>query len=388
MTRDTGRFGGSSGILGQAVVVVVVLGAAALVVGSLLGQPILLGYVTTGSMRPTISPGDGFVAIPSAVAGHVQNGAVVVFRAERLHGGGLTTHRVVGRTAEGYLTKGDANSVTDQRGGEPPVKDAQIVAEALQVDGHVVVVPHLGTLVVGVQDLFSTVQGGFAGVLGLGGRQVLALLLLGGSLLGYAWSVRRDRTTRRRTRERSRDLGVDPRHLLLGLVLVVVVAATAAMVVPAGPTAYGFVSSSYDVPGARVIGVGQTERTSYHAENPGVVPVTVFLDTQGRGITVEPTAAHLAPGTGLDATVTLTAPPRTGYFRRFVVEHRYLAVLPTSVIRALYAVHPWLPVVVIDALLGGSFYLLGLAVVGTSRLRMQSRHRRRSSLSRLWNAFR
>ena len=47
------------------------------------------------------------------------------------------------------------------------------------------------------------------------------------------------------------------------------------------------------------------------------------------------------------------------------VEHRYLAVLPTPVLRALYTVHPWAPIVVIDTLLGGGFYLLGIAFVGT-----------------------
>jgi signal peptidase len=71
--------------------------------------------------------------------------------------------------------------------------------------------------------------------------------------------------------------------------------------------------------------------------------------------------------------VTLTAPPKTGYYRRFVVEHRYLAVLPTDTIRTLHTVHPWLPVVVIDALVGVPFYLLGVALVGTGRVRRRTR---------------
>ena len=35
-----------------------------LILGSVLGQPITLGYVETESMSPTLEPGDGFIAVP------------------------------------------------------------------------------------------------------------------------------------------------------------------------------------------------------------------------------------------------------------------------------------------------------------------------------------
>jgi len=47
--------------LGFGLALVVVL----LIVGQLLGQPILLGYVATGSMEPTMDAGDGFVSVPA-----------------------------------------------------------------------------------------------------------------------------------------------------------------------------------------------------------------------------------------------------------------------------------------------------------------------------------
>jgi len=82
--------------LGFGLALVVVL----LIVGQLLGQPILLGYVATGSMEPTMDAGDGFVSVSSAVTGDVEEGDVVVYQARELHDGGLTTHRVVGETEE------------------------------------------------------------------------------------------------------------------------------------------------------------------------------------------------------------------------------------------------------------------------------------------------
>ncbi len=44
----------------------------ALIVGALVGQPVLLSFVVSGSMSPTIQEGDGFVAIPEQVAGDIE----------------------------------------------------------------------------------------------------------------------------------------------------------------------------------------------------------------------------------------------------------------------------------------------------------------------------
>jgi signal peptidase len=81
-------------------------------------------------MEPTLEPGDGFVAVPAELAGPIDDGDVIVFEAETIQGGGLTTHRVVDETDRGFITRGDANPFTDQDDSEPPVKRAQVVAKA------------------------------------------------------------------------------------------------------------------------------------------------------------------------------------------------------------------------------------------------------------------
>ncbi|MFW6382630.1 MAG: S26 family signal peptidase, partial [Haloferacaceae archaeon] len=57
--------------LSVALQVAAVLIVVSLVVGQFLGQPILLSYVETGSMQPTLDPGDGFIAIPAQLAGGI-----------------------------------------------------------------------------------------------------------------------------------------------------------------------------------------------------------------------------------------------------------------------------------------------------------------------------
>lgn len=365
---------------------------AALIVGQLLGTPILFGYVETGSMSPTMEPGDGFVAVPSAIAGPAEEGDVVTFRAEELQGGGLTTHRIVDETDRGYVTRGDANPFTDQAGDEPPVKDAQIVAHALQVNGEVVVIPHLGTAVIGMQDAFTTVQRRLAMMTGMRsflGGQGIAYLLLGLSVALYLVDLLIDDQRRDRSRTRDREDGLDSRLVLIGLALLLVVSATAAMTVPAGTQSFGVVSAEFESDRPTVIPAGESATIEYRIPNGGLVPVHTYLEPASEGVTVDPTYQHVPGRATRTADVTLEAPPETGYYRRFISEHRYLAVLPAGVIDSLYRIHPWAPIIAIDALLAGAIFGLGRSLLRGRRLRVRTRDRshRRSLLDRVLHAI-
>ncbi|MDY7082679.1 MAG: signal peptidase I, partial [Halobacteria archaeon] len=206
------------------------------VAGQFLGQPVLLGYVETGSMSPTLEPGDGFIAVPSALT-TIQTGDIVTFRSGKIQGGRLVTHRIVGKTQHGYITKGDANAFTDQDNKEPPVKRAQIVAEAFQVGSNVIVIPELGTLVMGVKGLINEVQRRLAILLGtraLLGVQGLAYIFFALTVVWYAVGEWRAKKEKRRERERERDTGTDTRVVVAVLAILVVAAATASMALPAG----------------------------------------------------------------------------------------------------------------------------------------------------------
>lgn len=368
--------------LGQAVVVVVV---AAMIAGQLLGQPVLLGFVETGSMSPTINSGDGFIAVPSAVAGEPTAGDVIVFEAEELNGGGLTTHRVVRQTDRGYITRGDANPFPDQAADEPPVKRPQIVAHALQVGGGVVVIPRLGDAVLAVRGAAGSLQRWLAATLGtrsLLGTQGLTYILLAISALGYLYDLARnggEGRTRQRSRERSRSDGVSTRLIVLGLAAVVVVAATAAMTVPGGTQKFQVLSAEFDSEDPEIIRQGGQSTFTFPVPNDGVTPVHAYVEPASDGASVSPNHVFV-PGRGTEnVSVTLSAPPDTGLYSRYIVEHRYLAVLPEPVIRELLGVHPWLPILVIDAVVAAPVYLLGTVVIGGERVRLRRRDASRSS---------
>jgi len=364
-------------VVAQALAVVAVL---ALVSGQFLGQPILLGFVETGSMQPTLDPGDGFVAVPTAVTGDIEPGDVVTFEAQEIQGGGLTTHRVVEETDRGYVTRGDNNPFTDQDGGEPIVQEADIVATALQVGGGVVVIPHLGTVAMGMQSGLDTVQTRLAvafGVRALQGTQGVAYVLFGLSTVVYAVDWYLDSGKRgSRDRDRSRDDGVSTLVILLALALVLVSTATAAMIVPAGSQEYGVVSAEFESDNPTVIERGTSEAVEYPVPNAGLVPVYVYVTPSSPGVEVSDERLVVGSRGEASTTVTLSAPGETGYYRMFVAEHRYLAILPVSVVDELYAIHPWVPLVVIDGLLGGGLLGVGLLLLGGEPARIRSRESR------------
>lgn len=370
----------------EAIVVIVVV---SLLVGQFFGQPVLLGYVETGSMQPTLEPGDGFVAIPTQLVGPIEEGDVVTFRAQELHGGRLTTHRVIERTEEGFITRGDHNPFSDQQVGEPPVKRSRIVSVALQVNGHVVVVPEVGAVVSGTRNSLESFQRRIAAFLGtrsILGVQGLAYLLFSFSAIGYLLDMWLGDETKRRVRETTRNTGYSASLVLFALVLVVVSVATASMVSTSGPQPISIDSVTPGDADEGGIPAGTSETIPLTLSNAGYVPVVAFLESGSDGLAVRDERVSIGPNSQSEVRVTLTAPEETGRYHRTLVVRRYLAVLPPGVTRTLYAVHPLLPVLVIDGLLGGTLALLGVALVGTGRVRFDRERRERpvgTSLRRL-----
>jgi len=358
------------------VVVVVVT----VVAGGLLGQPTGLAFVETDSMAPALDPGDGFVAVPAVLTDDPEPGDVVVYRAERLHGGGLVTHRVVAVRGETYVTKGDANPFTDQDNVEPPVRDEQIVAEALRVGDTVVVLPGLGTAATAAREAVDLARDHFVATTGLyvvGDGQTVLRGLAVAALVAYLLTEG-DRRGGRRSRSTDRVGGVDPRVVALGIAALVVLGPTTSALAATGTQQFGL-TAAHDDPQA--VAPGGEKTGEFALANGGVVPMVVRVDAPPA---VEPsvTRARLGGGERLNATVTLAAPSTPGRYRWETTYRWYPAVLPRSVADPLYHHHPWLPLVVTDIVIGGAAYLVARRLLGSGRVHLGGRRgvlgRRRS----------
>lgn len=363
-------------LIGPAVEALLVLGVLSLLIGSVLGQPLLLSYVETGSMSPTLNPGDGFVAVPTQLAGPVEEGDVVTYRAEELHGGGLVTHRIVGQTDRGFRTQGDANPAPDQAATEPPVKRPQIVAVALQVDGSVVRLPWIGHLATGIQESVQSVQRWVATTFGirlggLSGGVSLLLAVLGGFYLIDAF---RDSGEPSESEEPASE--TDARTYLVVGIAVVMLATTAGMVLPAGATQYDVISAETDSNRSTVILHGTTEHRDITLANSGIVPAMILVEPGSEGMTVPSDEIYVPSRGKTTARITLSAPTEIGHYRRYLVTHRYFAILPPSIIQMLYGIHPWLPIAVIDTIVGSGALVLGWYTLSFDRDKFHDRLQR------------
>jgi signal peptidase len=344
----------------------------ALVLGSLLGQPVLLSFVTSGSMAPTIDEGDGFVAVPDQVAGDIEEGDVVVFRAEELNGGGLTTHRVVDKTEEGYITRGDANAFTDQDSGEPPVTEDQIVGVAVQVNGDVITIPGLGTAATGLREGLLAVQSAVTSTLGFdaesGAEGVGTVLFLAGLALLAVTAV--DAVSgKSRERRRSRRRGqFDPRYVALFLVAIVVLPANAAMLAPT--TTHQVTFDGNEIRGSAQ--PGEPVESEVTATNNGLVTMLVTFDQPDRAARLADRQLALTGGSEQTTSLSAPAPPPGEQRTVAVSEHRYVLILPQSVILALHGIHPLVALAAINAVLVFSVLALVAGLVGLRRRRVRS----------------
>ncbi|MEF8894582.1 signal peptidase I [Halodesulfurarchaeum sp.] len=354
--------------------IIIVIG---LLVGQVLGQPVMLGFVTSESMEPSLGAGDGFVAVPVVLAGDIQEGDVVTYEAAELDGGGMTTHRVVGETDEGYITKGDANPFTDQDAGEPPVTETRVVGHALQIGDTVVRIPYLGTVVMGVQAGADTFQSSVASVFGLkGGLQQTqiggAFVALGLFFIGLALLVGGEPKGSRDIHRSTNRSNVIRVWVVAGAVLaVLVVTASAAMAVPAGTQEYGVMSSETPGEDPLMIEAGGSSTVEHTVRNDGFIPVIVFFQP-GESVAVSPNRVWVSGGESADISVSLSVPEEEGYHTRLLQENRYLVLLPPAIIAVLHSIHPLAVMLTINVLISGVGLGLILLVFGTGNIRFRS----------------
>ncbi|AZQ16088.1 signal peptidase I [Halorubrum sp. PV6] len=358
--------------------ILAVFAVIALVIGQLTGQPVLLGYVTSESMSPTLEAGDGFVAVPASVSGDIESGDVIVFDAVELQGGGLTTHRVVEATERGYITRGDNNPFRDQESDEPPVTDDRVVATALQVNGQVLRLPGFGTGVEAITGAGESAQTAVAGALGIDpvdSRTISGLFVATGLVLLLFVFVDDLRVGRERDRTRSRsrfgDQGIDGRWVALALAFLILVPANAALFAPTGTQQV--VIDGDDLPGGTE--PGEIVETELTAENSGLIAMLVLLETGRSGGELNSNELAIPHGESATATLEVIAPPPGEQAVVTISEHRYFLVAPPSLIVSLHEIHPLVAVGAFNALVLGSVLTLVGAVFGFGAKRVRSRTR-------------
>lgn len=360
-----------------ALTTIFVIAIVILLIGQLLGEPILV-FVETGSMAPTLDPGDGYVAIPMMFAGEIAEGDVILFDAQEVGGGGLTTHRVEEVTDQGYITKGDANPFTDQEGGEPLVADGQVRSVALDLGWGMVKLPQIGVGIEMINDAVDSGLGTIAGSLGFDApdSNTFGIAVLIGGLILLTFSFLTDAGTAIRSRARKRkDLLQNIFVVIAIFTLVVIIPMNVSMFLPSGVYSFEIISSTAPSENPAVIQAGEAASIPYEMTNGGHIPMVTVLSAAGPNVEVIEGEHVLPRRTSVQTDVIMHAPEETGPHQMYVREDRYLMVLPPSLIIALHEIHPFVAIGVINLLVITLISILSFVFVGGGRERNRSRSR-------------
>lgn len=333
----------------------------------LFGFPPPISYVETNSMEPQLEPGDGFIGVPKPVAGDISEGDVVTYRAQEIQGGGLTTHRIVDQTEEGYITKGDNNPFTDQEGDEPPVPESQIVLVAVQINGQIIKIPFVGQAA-------TFVEGGISSAIGLLGLNnisatnpgvvvgLVGIVLIVGNEI---YALITDSETRSVSRSVSRSGVIDSRLVLLAILLIVSLPLLSMTTLPGGTDEMRIVSSTTANPDDRsVIQAGTYDESSMRIENSQPVPMVIIVEGATDDLQIADQVLTAAAGESVETEYRMWVPEETGSYLRVRSVSFYFHVLPASVIGFLHDIHPLVALVTTTGVIVSPVALLFYLTVG------------------------
>jgi len=293
------------------------IGAAALLAAALLYAP-RVAYVTSDSMEPVLSPGDGFLVLKL----RPRPGAVVVYRPVVLPAE-YVVHRVVAETPAGLITRGDASPATDQATGEPPVTADRVLGVVPAWRDRPLSIPGLQLLVERVRNAVQA--------------------RLPARLQPWIWLAAALPLTWLGARPRRRELHSLWRARAAAAVQAMGLAVSITALV-AHASASGMVSFDYLVtesPG-RVphhVGIGSEGAVGIRVRNPSLLPVTFVL--QGvSGTTPEPRRGVVPPRSELSVTARVPPQQAPGWRKGYIQAYMYPWTAPPGVIYLLHYVHP------------------------------------------------
>ncbi|MFB6303370.1 MAG: signal peptidase I [Haloferacaceae archaeon] len=302
--------------------VALALGAVLLAVAPA-GSPVQVSYVYSDSMEPTIGTNDGFLVVP---AGSIDEGDVITYRAAKRDT--YVTHRVVGRSASGFVTKGDNNPTTDQAVGYAHVERSDVLGAVLTYRGEPVTIPAYGTAV---------------GLLREYGSAVLAVL----GLLFVCQSVR--------TSQLSRGTPQVPRvgGVLTPVFTASVLAAIGLMLAGTAVHQLAFVAVATPTGASNTIAVGESKTTTV-VFNRSASPLTrSVIAAENMRITDRTRNAS-----NIVVTARIPPPESTGRHAARLTVRRYPAVLAPSQFRRLERIHPVIPAGIAALVMIAPLYVL------------------------------
>jgi signal peptidase len=297
-------------------------------------KPTLAVTIRTWSMRPLFTRGDMVFIWPTGDKSILSAGQIIVFRSEDHGIRDWTIHRIVGGDSEqGFITKGDANEMSDQEGmGYPPVQMDWIAGVVPTIGTLPLKIPLLGYIPLLVEENMKNPHL-LPMLLG-----VLALALL----LDEVFKTKKKRTEDAMRKGQLYSLGGLAFAILMGALMLM---SSLFIALPYGVEKSAGVLMGSDI---GVLEIGDSrELVLAELTNKGFVPSYYCVISQDPQVVIHQDRFLLHRGDSAQVIATVYA-QEEGMYKANIIVGMFMPFLPTSIISFLTGVSFWLALVVVS----------------------------------------
>lgn len=296
------------------------------VAGFVLDRPILVSYVTSNSMYPTLKVGDLFFINPLSKGGV---GKIIVFKMN----GHWTVHRVYADVDGGYITKGDNNVATDQQNGfSKPVNASDIAGEVITLNGNPIKIPVIGLYIEKTSK-----------ILNVSSNLYLALVLLAvGSVLLTAKDGKRNKRSKKRVVVRYKTLYTAVSAITLAVLLIAIVSFWGQIGFSYASTLAGGQRDGWYLPNSKF-------KRNVTLTNNGILPVVYMLKPAGSRISLSETTFTLYGKEKKEVSAVVRVPSETRIYYERIDVFSYPLIFPENALLRMAEINPYLPLTVFSA---------------------------------------
>ncbi len=315
---------------------------AAAVGSAITKQPLLMSVVRSNSMYPVLERGDSVFVKKITPRHKIKAGDIVIFKTES--GGysskGWIMHRVVeGNETDGYITKGDANELTDQQsGGTGPIKSEWIASRAVTLEGIPIKLPLLGYIPLYMEKFQNNPYT----------LPVIAVILA--IVVGFS-----ELTDGKKKRGRKTHLDIQIIYFFSGLTIVIALGASMLATGHNLTIDYQVSETNKGVITGSSVGILQVgeefEQPLVQLENKGFLPIMATITGSDSQITFSDDEIFLKPGGQYEVMMNIHA-QMPGKYESPICVGMFFPILPTGLICMLAKKSYWLALFVISLIPG------------------------------------
>lgn len=308
---------------------------------SILGKPLLMSPVVSNSMFPLFQRGD-IVLLSPINSSSIKLRDIVVFKSKEgnFASVGWVVHRIVGGDAvSGYITKGDANTQSDQESlNTSPIKPEWIADKVIVLGEAPLKIRYFGYLSLWMQQFYSSQYAIPITCLALGLVIFFQVLL-----------------EKKPKRKKHKGTNIQSIFFFSGLIVSIIIATSMLITSQVYSLIYSVSANNQGVIQGSSIGIiklgEQVDKPLSQLSNNSFLPLVATLTTNDAQITFSDTFLFLKPNDFVVTRMKVTA-SKVGEYTSQIRVSTFIPLLPSKIIYYLATKSYWLTIILISLIPG------------------------------------